>query len=320
MRLRSGCANPARARSGRSRCRLWGGRGPRPDAAFGSEPGDRDAGLSRRRAGSQYAVMRAPFQDGEFPRAGQVRLSQRRRRRIRAGGAARSHGVLPLSPPDRLRGAHAGGVGRARGGPPGTGGSCRDGGDRRQRLVGCGPAARRPGHGRRRRRWSAAARLGSSPGSPASGSRSWTSTPRAPRSHGSLASLPADADVTLSPHDATSRAFSSPSTSSRREGGRRTSAGTRGPPVAGVRPSTPGRLGIRASQVGTVSAARRGRRTPAERLALSLDLLRDPAFDALISGASRFDELPDVIIPTRGRDAARGALPPSPTARRTCSA
>ena len=56
-----------------------------------------------------------------------------------------------------------------------------------------------------------------------------------------------------------------------------------------------GRLGIRASQVGTVSAARRGRRTPAERLALSLDLLRDPAFDALISGASRFDELPDVM-------------------------
>ena len=56
-----------------------------------------------------------------------------------------------------------------------------------------------------------------------------------------------------------------------------------------------GRLGIRASQVGTVSAARRGRRTAAERLALSLELLRDPAFDALISGASRFDELPDVM-------------------------
>ena len=42
-----------------------------------------------------------------------------------------------------------------------------------------------------------------------------------------------------------------------------------------------GRLGIRASQVGTVSPARRGRRTTADRLALALDLLRDPAFDAL---------------------------------------
>ena len=56
-----------------------------------------------------------------------------------------------------------------------------------------------------------------------------------------------------------------------------------------------GRLGIRASQVGTIAAARRGRRTSAERLALALDLLRDPAFDALITGASRFDELPDVM-------------------------
>lgn len=56
-----------------------------------------------------------------------------------------------------------------------------------------------------------------------------------------------------------------------------------------------GRLGIRASQVATVSAARRGRRTTADRLALALDLLRDPAFDALITGVSRFEELPDVM-------------------------
>jgi threonine dehydrogenase-like Zn-dependent dehydrogenase len=56
-----------------------------------------------------------------------------------------------------------------------------------------------------------------------------------------------------------------------------------------------GRLGIRASQVGAISAARRGRRTHAERLALALDLLRDPAFDALITGVSAFDELPDVM-------------------------
>jgi threonine dehydrogenase-like Zn-dependent dehydrogenase len=55
------------------------------------------------------------------------------------------------------------------------------------------------------------------------------------------------------------------------------------------------RLAIRASQVGTVSAARRDRRTGADRLALALDLLRDPAFDALITGMSRFGELPDVM-------------------------
>ena len=56
-----------------------------------------------------------------------------------------------------------------------------------------------------------------------------------------------------------------------------------------------GRLGIRSSQVGTVSPARGARRTTADRLALALDLLRDPAFDALLTGESRFDELPDVM-------------------------
>jgi threonine dehydrogenase-like Zn-dependent dehydrogenase len=65
-----------------------------------------------------------------------------------------------------------------------------------------------------------------------------------------------------------------------------------------------GRLRIQASQVGTVSAARRGRRTFADRLALALDLLRDPAFDALITGESRFDELPEVMSRLAG-----GGLP-----------
>jgi threonine dehydrogenase-like Zn-dependent dehydrogenase len=56
-----------------------------------------------------------------------------------------------------------------------------------------------------------------------------------------------------------------------------------------------GRLGIRASQVGAVSPARRGSRTPADRLALALELLRDPGFDALITGVSPFDELPALM-------------------------
>jgi threonine dehydrogenase-like Zn-dependent dehydrogenase len=55
------------------------------------------------------------------------------------------------------------------------------------------------------------------------------------------------------------------------------------------------RLSIRASQVGAVAAARRSRRTTSDRLALALELLRDPAFDALITGHSPFGELPSVM-------------------------
>jgi len=55
------------------------------------------------------------------------------------------------------------------------------------------------------------------------------------------------------------------------------------------------RLGIRASQVGSVSPARSARRTTTDRLALALELLRDPAFDALVTGESPFGELPAVM-------------------------
>jgi threonine dehydrogenase-like Zn-dependent dehydrogenase len=65
-----------------------------------------------------------------------------------------------------------------------------------------------------------------------------------------------------------------------------------------------GRLSLRASQVGTVSPARSGRRTTADRLALALELLRDPAFDVLVTGSSRFDELPGVM-----ERLATGSLP-----------
>jgi len=64
------------------------------------------------------------------------------------------------------------------------------------------------------------------------------------------------------------------------------------------------RLAIRASQVGAVSPARRERRTTGDRLALALELLRDPAFDMLVTGESRFDELPDVMARL-----AAGSLP-----------
>jgi threonine dehydrogenase-like Zn-dependent dehydrogenase len=56
-----------------------------------------------------------------------------------------------------------------------------------------------------------------------------------------------------------------------------------------------GRLAISASKVGEVAAARRGRRTRAERLAVALRLLTDPAFDALLTGESAFEDLPEVM-------------------------
>ncbi|MEB3371826.1 zinc-dependent alcohol dehydrogenase [Saccharopolyspora mangrovi] len=52
------------------------------------------------------------------------------------------------------------------------------------------------------------------------------------------------------------------------------------------------RLTVRSSQVGAVAHPRR---TFAERMSLALGLLADPVFDALISGQSRFDELPELL-------------------------
>jgi 2-desacetyl-2-hydroxyethyl bacteriochlorophyllide A dehydrogenase len=52
------------------------------------------------------------------------------------------------------------------------------------------------------------------------------------------------------------------------------------------------RLAIRASQVGAVSPARRGRRSHGDRMALALRLLADPAFDALVTREVAFADLP----------------------------
>jgi len=65
-----------------------------------------------------------------------------------------------------------------------------------------------------------------------------------------------------------------------------------------------GRLSIRASQVGKISPARRASRSYADRLALSLELLADPAFDALLTGESPFDDLPRVLA-----ELSAGTLP-----------
>jgi threonine dehydrogenase-like Zn-dependent dehydrogenase len=66
-----------------------------------------------------------------------------------------------------------------------------------------------------------------------------------------------------------------------------------------------GRLRIRGSQVGEVALRQRHRRSRSERLALALELLRDPAYDALFTGASAFDELPELMADlSAGRRAA----------------
>jgi threonine dehydrogenase-like Zn-dependent dehydrogenase len=55
------------------------------------------------------------------------------------------------------------------------------------------------------------------------------------------------------------------------------------------------RLTIRSSQVGAVAERRRGTRTTRQRLMLALELLHDPAFDALLTGHSSWRDLPAVM-------------------------
>jgi threonine dehydrogenase-like Zn-dependent dehydrogenase len=68
-----------------------------------------------------------------------------------------------------------------------------------------------------------------------------------------------------------------------------------------------GRLRIQSSQVGTVSPARAARRTHSDRLSLALDLLRDPVFDALRDGCSPFEDLPKVLARMAGVGGGSGA-------------
>ncbi len=52
------------------------------------------------------------------------------------------------------------------------------------------------------------------------------------------------------------------------------------------------RLTLRSSQVGQVATAQRARWNHRRRMALALRLLADPVFDVLLTGESRFDDLP----------------------------
>ncbi len=64
------------------------------------------------------------------------------------------------------------------------------------------------------------------------------------------------------------------------------------------------RLRIRGSQVGTIAASRRARRSHGDRMDLVFSTLADPVFDALLGGTSPFEELPAVM-----ERMCRGTLP-----------
>lgn len=71
--------------------------------------------------------------------------------------------------------------------------------------------------------------------------------------------------------------------------------GTREVPLPLGRAFHAKRLTLASSQVGSVSPVRRARWSHRRRLGLALELLRDPRFDALITGESRFEDLPDTM-------------------------
>ncbi len=261
---------------------------------------------------SQYAAMRAPFQEGDFPapvKYGYLSVGVVERG---PGGTARPHRLLPVSAPDAPTWCRPPRSWRC----PTT---CR-------RRARCWPAPWRP----------RSTRCGTPPRCSATGSRSsapaWSGCcvarllARFPGARVTLVDVdPARAEVAAAlgvdfalPADAADGQDLVVHASATSAGLQR-SLDLLAPEGTVLELSWygdtevslslggafhSGRLGIRASQVGTVAAARRGRRTTADRLALALDLLRDPAFDALITGESRFDELPDVMARL-----AAGSLP-----------
>ncbi|WP_119166345.1 zinc-dependent alcohol dehydrogenase [Algihabitans albus] len=64
------------------------------------------------------------------------------------------------------------------------------------------------------------------------------------------------------------------------------------------------RLKLISSQVGSLSPARRARRSHSDRLAMALTLLRNPLFDSLLDGEVAFAELPDTMARLAAGEAA----------------
>ena len=242
----------------------------------------------------QYATMRAPFQEGDFPAP--VKYGYLSVGVVEAGPAElRGRTVFCLLPaPERVRGA-----GRRRSCRCRT--ACRP---RRAVLAGTVETAvnalwdAAPLVGDRvsvvgGRAWSAAAWRRCWPGSPASGRAGRRRPgPGGGRRRRSASTFAAPADAATGGRDLVVHASATAA-------GLQRSLDLLAPegtvvelswygdrpvqlPLGGAFHS--GRLTIRSSQVGTVAPARAGR-SYADRLALALDLLADPAFDALITGA-----------------------------------
>ena len=252
---------------------------------------------------SQHAAMRAPFQDGEFP--GPVKYGYLNVGRVERGPgrARRAHGVLPVPAPGPLRGAGGRGHPRPGRGAGRAGGAGGRGGDRGERAVGRRPAGRRPDRGDRRRdgrllRGPAAVRVArragrssSTPTRPGTGSPPRSGWPfRTPEA--------ADDDCDLVLHVSANPAGLARALQLVGDEGKVIELswyGDRSVAVPLGEAFHARRLTIRSSQVGAVSPARRARRSHADRMAVALELLADPAFDALITGESAFAELPEIM-------------------------
>ena len=241
--------------------------------------------------------MRAPFQDGRLPRAGEVRLPQRRRRRARARrrcSGARSSASTRTRPPTWCPAEAVAVV-------PGR---------RAARRGRCSPARWRPRSTRcgTPHRWSATGSPSSAPawsgccvarllGPDSRRPRSpWsTSTPPGPTSpprSGSTSPRPADAaggrDLVVHASATVRRAAAVAGPARARGHGARPELVRRRRGAAVARRRVPLRAAGHPRQPGRhgVAGPPRARGPPRDRLALALDLLRDPAFDALLTGSS----------------------------------
>ena len=253
---------------------------------------------------SQYDAMRAPFQEGDFP--GPVKYGYLNVGVVERGpDELRGRTVFCLYPHQTAYVVPADAVAVVPDDvPAGAGRARRHGGDRGQRPVG------------RRRRWSATGSRSSAPAwsgccvARLVGRRAGSAgDARRRRRHAGATSRPPSASTSRCPRTppAVATWWSTPArrppgcssrwTCSPRRARSSTSAGTATSRSScpSAAPSTPD-----ASASGPARSAT-SRRPGADGVprptgcALALDLLRDPAFDALLTGASTFDELPDVM-------------------------
>ena len=258
--------------------------------------------------------MRAPFQEGDFP--GPVKYGYLNVGVVEPGPPScvgrtvfclYPHQTAYVVPAEAV----VAGAGRR---AAGAGGAGRHRGDRGQRAVGRRAAGRRPGHGGRRRHGRLLRRRAAGPASRASTVAAGRRRPRPGRGRrarsASTFATPAEAaggrDLVIHA-SATAAGLQRSLDLLAPEGtvielswyGDREvepAAGRRVPLRPADHPRQPGRHGRR-RPAGPAAAY-------ADRLALALDLLRDPAFDALLTGESRFDELPEVLA-----GLAAGTLP-----------